>query len=439
MYDRALQTSVRLALEPEWEARFEPNSYGFRPGRSCQDAIDAIHKTICQKAKYVLETDIAKCFDRIDHTALLKKLNPTPSLRRQLKGWLKSGVIDEGKLYPTESGTMQGGTISPLLANVALHGLETAIVAGSSYKRSRPNVIRYADDLVILHKDLGVIKQSQEVASEWLKEMGLELKPSKTHITHTLYGKQPGFDFLGFHVRQYPMGKTRSGKNSHGRLLGFKTHIRPSKAAIQRHVEKLRDTIDTHKHSKQETLIKVLNPLIIGWSNYYSHVVSSATFNKVDHIVYSMLRGWAVHRHPNKRRHWIMSKYWRMADGKGWIFQPPNEGHQLRQHSQTRIQRHVKVQGTRSLYDGDWVYWSRRLGRHPEVSTRTARLMKRQQGKCRECGQYFMDGDKMEVDHIIPKAIGGSDTIYNLQLLHRHCHDMKTSGDIQRYEWKRCG
>lgn len=432
MYDRALQTLVKLALEPEWEARFEPNSYGFRPGRSCQDAIDAIHKSICQKAKYVLDTDIAKCFDRIEHTALLKKLNATPSLRRQLKGWLKSGVIDEGKLYPTESGTMQGGTISPLLANVALHGLETAIVEECSYNKSKPNVIRYADDLVILHKDLGVIKQSQAVASEWLKDMGLELKLGKTRITHTLCGKQPGFDFLGFHVRQYPVGKTKSGKTSHGRLLGFKTHIRPSKAAIQRHVEKFRETIDTHKHSKQETLIKALYPMIIGWSNYYSHVVSSTTYNKVDHIVYLMLRGWAFHRHPNKNRHWIMSKYWRVADGEGWIFQPPNEGHRLWQHSQTRIQRHVKVQGTRSLYDGDWLYWSRRLGRHPEVPTRTAKLLKRQQGKCRECGQYFMDGDKMEVDHIIPKAIGGSDTIYNLQLLHRHCHDMKTSEDVQR-------
>ena len=173
--------------------------------------------------------------------------------------------------------------------------------------------------------------------------------------------------------------------------------------------------------------------MIVGWSNYYSHVVSSTIFNKVDHIVYTMLRGWATHRHPSKKRHWIMSKYWRVADGKGWIFQPPNEGGRLRQHCQTRIQRHVKVQGTRSLYDGDRLYWSRRLGGHPEVPTRTARLLKRQQGKCRECGQYFMDGDRMEVDHILPKAIGGSDMIYNLQLLHRHCHDMKTSEDVQGY------
>ena len=432
MRDRALQTLVKMCIEPEWEARFEPNSYGFRPGRSCHDALEAIFKSIRQKAKYVLDTDIAKCFDQIDHSALLKKLNLSPSLGRQLKEWLKAGVVDKGELYPTEAGTMQGGTISPLLANVALHGLETVIVEKCTYKVSKPKVIRYADDLLILHPEQEVIKQSQQVASEWLREMGLELKPSKTRITHTLVGKQPGFDFLGFHIRQYPVGKRKSGKNGQGQLLGFKTYIKPSKAAIQRHSGKLRDTIDSHRHSKQEILIKSLNPMIVGWSNYYSHVISSAVFNKFDSLVYEKLRGWAIYRHPKKNKHWIMGKYWRVNDGKGWIFQPPEEDRQLFQHSRTPIRRHVKVRGSRSPYDGDWLYWSTRLGRHPEVSSRTARLLKRQQGKCPECGLYFTDGEKMEVDHIIPKEMDGSDAIYNLQLLHRHCHDEKTFRDTNR-------
>jgi len=274
IHDRALQALVKLALEPEWEARFEPNSYGFRPGRSCHDAIQAIHTTINHKPKYVLDADIAKCFDQIDQSALLDKVNTNPSLCRQLKAWLKAGVLDDGELFPTEEGTMQGGNISPLLANIALHGLETAIREKFPRSGSRgfnaPNVVRYADDFVVLHEDLEVIQQCQALTSEWLKDMGLELKPSKTRITHTLnqYQGNVGFDFLGFHIRQYPVGKTKSGKDCRGRLQGYKTLIKPSRTAIQRHVQKLRETIECHKHSDQTLLIQKLNPRIIGWSNY---------------------------------------------------------------------------------------------------------------------------------------------------------------------------
>jgi RNA-directed DNA polymerase len=189
IHDRALQTLVKLALEPEWEARFEPNSYGFRPGRSCHDAIEAIFNAIAHLEKYVLDADIAKCFDRINHDALLDKLNTGPKLRRQIKAWLKAGVLDHGELFPTERGTMQGGTISPLLANVALHGMEELLVQRFPTKLHKrfyaPQGIRYADDLVVLHKDRAIIEQCQEVLAEWLQNMGLELKPSKTRIAHT--------------------------------------------------------------------------------------------------------------------------------------------------------------------------------------------------------------------------------------------------------------
>jgi len=153
MADRALQSLVQAALEPEWEARCEPNSYGFRPGRSCHDAIEAIFTALGHKAKYVLDADIAKCFDRINHSALLAKVHTSPSLRRQLKAWLKAGVLDNGQLFPTAEGTMQGGNISPLLANVALHGLETVIRERFPRSGSRgfnaPNVIRYADGIPV--------------------------------------------------------------------------------------------------------------------------------------------------------------------------------------------------------------------------------------------------------------------------------------------------
>jgi RNA-directed DNA polymerase len=190
MRDRALQALVKAALEPEWEARFEANSYGFRPGRGCHDAIEAIHQAVYRKPKWVLDADIAKCYDRINHQALLEKVNTSPTVRRQLKAWLKAGVMDDGKLFPTEEGVPQDGTISPLLANIALHGLETFIVKKfpRNDKRRAPLVVRYADDLVVFHADLQVIEECQLSISEWLRGMGLELKPSKTRITHTLTG-----------------------------------------------------------------------------------------------------------------------------------------------------------------------------------------------------------------------------------------------------------
>ena len=438
MANRAGQALVTAALEPEWEARFEPNSYGFRPGRSCQDAIDAIFASIAGQAKYVLDADIAHCFDRLSHSAILTATHPSPSIHRQLKAWLKAGVVENGELFPTQVRTIQGGNISPLLINIALHGLETLI--GKRFRRNgctgfnSPRVIRYADDIVILHRDEQIVRQCQELVSTWLRERGLELKPSKTRITHTLKILEgtPGFAFLGFAIRHYPAGKTRSAKDTRGRLLGYKTRIVPSPEAIQRHVQQLRTIIKRHRHTTQEALIRLLNPVIIGWARYYACVGSARTFQGLDNRLYGMLRAWASYRHPNKGKRWIAPRYWNFTTGHGWIFQPPHGELCLYRHGQTAIRRHVKVHGVRSPYDGDWGYWSTRLGQHPDVSPRVARLLKRQHGKCSACGLFFADGNRMEVDHIVPRSCGGSHGSDNLQLLHRHCHARKTASDARR-------
>jgi RNA-directed DNA polymerase len=438
MANRAGQALITAALEPEWEARFEPNSYGFRPGRSCQDAIDAIFASIAGQAKYVLDADIAQCFDRLSHSAILTLVRTSPRIRRQLKAWLKAGVVDNGELFPTPVGTIQGGNVSPLLINIALHGLETLI--GTRFRRNGrtgfnpPRVIRYADDIVILHRDEQIVRQCQELVRSWLSERGLALKPSKTRITHTLTGVEgpPGFEFLGFAIRHYPTGNTRSAKDTRGRLLGYKTRIMPSPGAIQHHVQQLRTLMKSHRHASQEALIRLLNPVIIGWARYYACVGSARLFQSLDNRLYGMLRAWAAYRHPNKGKRWIAHRYWSMTEGHGWIFQPPQGGSHLYQHGQTPIRRHVKVHGGCSPYDGDWVYWSTRLGHHPEVSPRVARLLKRQHGKCPECGLFFAAGDRMEVDHILPRGCGGSGGNDNLQLLHRHCHDRKTAKDSHR-------
>ncbi|WP_416235806.1 group II intron reverse transcriptase/maturase [Nostoc sp. UHCC 0252] len=444
MNDRALQALFKLALEPEWEARFEPNSYGFRPGRSCHDAIEAIFNAIVQKSKYVLDADIAKCFDRIDHEALLRKLNTFPTIRRQVRAWLKAGVMDGKQLFPTSEGTPQGGVISPLLANIALHGMEIRIKEFAKtldmkkstgkgqlswqVKTKGLSLIRYADDFVILHEDITVVQRCREIISEWLKDMGLELKPAKTRLTHTLNEyelEKPGFNFLGFNIMQWKVGKYHSKQ-------GFKTFITPSKEKQKIHYDRVASIINDHKAAPQMALISRLNPVITGWSNYYSTVVSKVAYSDLDNLMYLKLRAWAKHRHPKKSGGWVSKKYWQTIGGNNWVFATRHEGKnpmRLRSHAETPIVRFVKVKGEASPYDGNLIYWCTRMGKHPEMTKRMATLLKSQKGKCTHCGLYFREEDVLEIDHIIPKILGGKDEYKNLQILHKHCHDEKTTED----------
>jgi RNA-directed DNA polymerase len=431
--DRALQALVKLALEPEWEAKFEPNSYGFRPGRSCHDAIGAIFDSIKHKAKYVLDADIAKCFDRIDHKALLSKIHTYPTLSRTIKQWLKAGYCVGHNLFPTDDGTPQGGVISPLLANIALHGMEERVKqyaetlkGQKSVNRRALSLIRYADDFVIIHEDLNVVKKCQEIITNWLNDMGLELKPSKTKLTHTLneLDGNLGFEFLGFHVQQYKVGNYRAASNGHFKL-GFKTLITPSKSKVKTHLAKIAEVIDHSKSDNQAALIKTLNPIIKGWSNYYSTVVSKKTYSSVDFLTYQKLMAWAKRRGKGDGS-WY-NKYW-LTVGTNKRFRT-HEGYELTYHSDTPIVRHIKIKGKASPYDGNWIYWSKRRGEYPETPNRVATLLKKQKGICPHCGLYFTSTDIVEVDHKLPLSLGGKDQYDNLQLLHRHCHDTKTATD----------
>ena len=324
MRERAMQALARMALEPEWEAKFEPNSYGFRPGRSAHDAIEAIFNHIRLKPKYVLETDIEKCFDKIDRNALLEKLNAIQPTQRLVRGWLKAGIVDEDKILFPEAGTPQGGVISPLLCNVALHGFEEALISVS--KRYRIAVIRYADGLVVLCEDLETLLKVKQKAETWLAEMGLRLKPSKTRVTHTLdeHEGNVGFDFLGFNVRQYRVGRyhTRTYRGK----TGFKTLIEPSDKACQRHLQEMREVIRRHKGAPQAALIKVLNPKIRGWAQYYSACVAKKTFDRMDAQLFRKLYRWARFRHPRKTGGWSVNRYWKrkgermnFGDGTAWL------------------------------------------------------------------------------------------------------------------------
>lgn len=428
--DRVNQALVKMGLEPEWEAKFEPNSYGFRPGRSAQDAIAAIFGAINGKQAYVLDADIAGCFDNIDQTALLSKLKCSPFLRRRIKSWLKAGVLDGAVFKPTQQGTPQGGIISPLLANIALHGLEMDTKKAlsrdlqqymkqkcgkGSYMLSARmlSIIRYADDFVVIHEDQTLLLKAKEYIATWLHQMGLCLKDTKTRLCHTYQpiGEQPaGFNFLGFHVRQY-RSTTRQR---------YATLIKPSKEALQRHLIAIRQLLRSHRGESQDTVIRNLNPLIKGWSNYYKTVVARKIFEKADHLMFQKLWRWARYRHPQKGRRWVKDRYFLRHRNNHWRFKTIDHK-LLAMHSDYRIKYFVKVKDRRSPYDGDHIYWSARMGRYPTLSPRVAEFLKKQQGRCKSCGLYFRPLDILEVHHA--DGHHGNNQPSNLVLLHGHCHD----------------
>jgi RNA-directed DNA polymerase len=438
MAERARQALAKLALEPEWEAKFEPNSYGFRPGRSAHDAVSYIYTCIRAMPKCVLDADIAKCFDRINHAALLEKLDTYPQMRRSIKAWLNAGILDGQTLFPSEEGTPQGGVISPLLANVALHGMETFLQAQfdkTKRIRSNPNtrvhwqpqVVRYADDFVVLHPDPAVIEEIKALVSEWLRPLGLELSEKKTRITHTLWrgGETAGFDFLGFHIRQYRVGKHRQPPARYGRLP-FTTRVTPSKRALREQSAKLRQTIRSMRARPQEDLIHALNPMISGWGRYFGICYAESKGTLDHHMLFFALKRWARRRHPNKHWGWVARKYWRLETGK-WRFGAP-DGITLQSHYQ-KVER-LKPVGRRSPFDGDWSYWLMRGKQHPGLTPTMAKLYRAQQGRCTGCGRQFHAEDLMVVS--LQSRTSGEDerSRPSRLLLHRHCRE-------ERYRYQR--
>jgi RNA-directed DNA polymerase len=417
MLQRAYQALVKLALEPEWEAVFEANSYGFRPGRSPHDAIEAVFSFIRRKPKYVLKADIEKCFDKIDHQALLDKLLTIQPITKLVRGWLKAGIVDQGQTLFPETGVPQGGVVSPLLMNIALHGLEEEL--RKTYpKEHKPAVIRFADDVVILTHDLEQLYQVKQQTEAWLRQIGLQLNPTKTIISHTLneHEGQVGFDFLGFNIRQYHVGRYKTRTNR--AQAGFKTLIKPSKKAIKRHLARLKQIIRFHRASSQAELINKLNPIIRGWANYYKSCCAKITFNKMREQLHYKLRRWAAFRHPRKWPRWCYRRYWKRFEG---LIRFTDGHHYLFRYDHIPIKRHIKVRGSKSPFDGDWLYWSQRLQQHPLKPLRVIKLLKWQRGKCENCGLLFTTEDVMEVHHL--NGNSADNRYLNLSLLHAHCHD----------------
>ena len=420
--DRCLQGIVKNALEPYWEAKFEGCSYGFRPGRSVHDAIGKIYQSTRPNGtkKWVVDADISGCFDNIDHDKLLDSIGNFPA-RRLIRAWLKSGYVDSNTFHRTETGTPQGGIISPLLANIALNGLEKHI--GVKYNcrgesMGKRILVRYADDFVILCESKEDALKAQETTEEWLKTRGLELSKEKTNIVHI----SEGFDFLGFNIRHYKVNNTKTG---------YKLLIKPSKKFVEKAKSKIREVFLRHNGQAVGILIAEINPIIRGITEYCRKVVSSSIFSSLDDYLFTRQKRYANRTHPNKSNKWKAGKYWgrlNFSRNGNWDFGDKSNGAYMLKFSWFTIERHSMVVKNASPDDPNLrEYWENR-GKTKDKSKASKynklkqRIAQRQEYKCTVCGESLFNDEPIDLHHINPRSEGGKDEIRNLIWVHRYCH-----------------
>jgi RNA-directed DNA polymerase len=451
--DRCHQARVRNALEPEWEARFEPRSYGFRPGRGCHDAIESLFKTLRGKSTrvWIFDADLAGAFDNIDHDHLLEGIGGFPA-RRMVAGWLKAGVIEAGKGFPptfspTEAGTPQGGVISPLLLNIALHGLEEA--AGVRYRTGEradevavtsPTLTRYADDLVVCCHTREQAEQVKAKLAAWLAPRGLAFNEAKTRIVRL---DEEGFDFLGFHLRRYP----------NGALL-----IKPSVKAIKRVRKRLAGEFRALRGANVAAVLAKINPIVRGWVAYYRTVVSSRVFSALTEYLWKLTYKWACWSHPNKPKRWITRRYYgkfnRFRNDR-WVFGDRDTGAYMPKPAWTDIVRHIMVKGRASFDDPDLTeYWTRRRRKvKPPLDSHTVRLLTRQDKRCTLCGENLLNPDQppqspedwehwhlrvtkkaIKADYLVHHTATSSTTPHDdrIHLVHATCNRTGTTRTVQR-------
>ena len=459
--DRACQALAKIALEPQWEAIFEPNSYGFRPGRSPHDAIEAMFNNLRHnRPKWVYDADIRKCFEQIDHKALLTKLNTYPQMQRQIRAWLKAGVMEgyantpsnKHTAEPIKLGTPQGGIISPLLANIALHGLENNLKSyvGELPMKANPSagrgrrekakalaIVRYADDFVVIHENKQILELCVVKIQKDLLQVGLKINKEKS----TIRDIRGGFNFLGFQiilVRKRTVGR-------------YKVKITPSKEAQKYFLLKIREIIQRNKATSSYNLINMLKISILGWANYYKYCECKHTFNKMTYMIFQKLRAWVFRRDDNHGRRRIKEKYF--PSGKScnfngvqhqdnWILYGKTKlktgvvkENYLPQISWISSKKHIKIKAKESPYSHSH-YWTLRNGKYSPYAHSISKLLIRQQNRCPICNNQLtsFDSTTWEVDHIKPRFAGGLDRYNNLQLLHKQCHEQKTRKDMLGYK-----
>jgi len=421
---RIYQNIVKNALEPQWEAKFEPSSYGFRPKRSTHDAISNLFNRLNSKSKrkWIFEGDFKGCFDNLSHEHILAKIGNFPE-KRLIEKWLKAGYVDNNTFYETTVGTPQGGVASPLLANIALHGMEKEL--GVTYKYNKINgytlqpksigIVRYADDFVIICHTQEEAESIYEKMTEYLYARGISLSMEKTKVTHI----EDGFDFLGFNIRQYKKANEKTI------LL-----IKPSKESIKRAKATIKEAFARKRGRPVRELITELNPIIRGIGNYWRHVVTSKIYRSIDNYVWLKTRKFLNYLHPKKNRKWKAKRYFYpdhsgISKSKWLLTDPKNTKLQLTKIYWIPIERHALVKYDSSPDDPNLKqYFEQRDEREFDANNvlRKQKIAKAQKHKCRVCGQSLIGDEGLEINHIVPEKVGGKSHYCNLELLHISCH-----------------
>lgn len=422
MTDRAMQALYKLALEPVAETTADPHSYGFRPLRSTHDALQQVHNILAANrncARWVLEGDIKGCFDNIDHEWLLAHVPMDRSILRQ---WLKAGFIESNTLHATGAGTPQGGIISPVLANLALDGLEeylrVRVTPTQKLRYARKvNVVRYADDFIVTGDSRELLQDTvMPLVAEFLAARGLALSPEKTRVTHV----EEGFDFLGQHARRY----------------GEKTLITPAAKNVRAMLEKVREVVRQNRQATQLDLIGVLNPIIRGWAQYHRSACSKRTYSRVDALIWQMLWQWATRRHPTKGARWVRARYFHRNGSRTWVFGAATGRRyqngkpimvNLFRAADTPIRRHVLIRSDANPFDPAWANYVETRIRVQTRDDLAGRRMVRtiwenQSGRCPVCLQPITLDSGWHKHHRIYRVDGGTDDTRNLVLLHQNCH-----------------
>ena len=352
MKDRAMQALYLMALDPVAETTADNHSYGFRKERGTADAIEQCFIVLSRSVapEWILEADIKGCFDHISHDWLL---NNIPMDKTVLRKWLRCGVVFNKLLMPTEEGTPQGGIISPTLANMALDGIQKLLEERFVKRKVKGvqvypkiHLVRYADDFIITGKSREILENEiKPMIKDFLAERGLTLSEEKTRITHI----KEGFDFLGFNIKKY-----------NNTLL-----TKPSEKGIDKFLEKIRTTIEKYKASPQVTLIRLLNPIITGWSNYYRTGTSAKVFQRTEFEIFRKLWRWANRRHPRKSKRWVKEKYYRKIKGQSWTFSAELEQKKpsdlkylcLKDLASVKRKKHVKIKHNANPYDTEYKHY----------------------------------------------------------------------------------
>ena len=411
MYDRAMQALYALALDPVAETTADTKSFGFRKGRSCHDACEYIFTALSRKncAEWVLEGDIKGCFDHISHEWLIDNI---PMDKSVLKQFLKAGFIFENELFPTNDGTPQGGVISPILANMALDGIQKILSDRFHTNRlgkvdnrfqitNKVYLVRYADDFIVTAATKEIAEEAKELIRKFLKTRGLELSEEKTTITHV----GDGFDMLGWTFRKFK-----------GKLI-----VKPSKKSIKSFVASLSETIlKRGKAWKQEPLIEKLNEQIRGWTNYHQSVCASEAFAHIDYVLFELLWRWAKRRHPHKNRWWVSTNYWHKKGNRSWVFSTENK--ELLRVDHIPIVRHTKVRMDANPYFDTQYFLDRKFQQGMKrLSGRFKLIWKNQNGCCYHCGMPMEISDEREIFFKVLKSAGGKDEVMNMAYVHKSC------------------